>query len=178
MNNELNVIKAQRGDRHAFVSLMRMIESDLYGMAYSMLRQVEDCADVMQESMLSAYKSIHQLRDPAYFKTWIFRILINECNKVLRNRTSTYAAMRLSDIATTSGGYDQIELHEAVQGLEESMRTTIILYYFQDMSIKEIASILDISESAVKTRLHRARKILLLQLQTEQEKEMIIRENY
>lgn len=177
MNLESDVKKAQRGDREAFVRLMRELESDLYGMAFSILRKEEDCADVLQETVLKAYTSVGGLRKPAYFKTWIFRILINECNKVLHKRASIVPVAEFPNEASTSDGYEQIEMREAIDQLEDSMRIVVCLHYLRDMSIREISHILDLTESAVKTRLHRARKALLDILQQPDEQEMILHES-
>ncbi|MEC0240788.1 sigma-70 family RNA polymerase sigma factor [Paenibacillus dokdonensis] len=159
------VKKAQQGDRQAFVAAMRHVEGDLYSMARSILRSNEDCADAMQEAMLHAYKSLPSLREPAYFKTWLFRILINECNRIFSKQSRTLPIDPSVLEPSVNGGYDKIELREAVEHLDEPMRTVISLHYFRDMPIKEISSLLELSEGAVKTRLHRARKALVEALQ-------------
>ena len=81
------VNQAIQGDREAFIRLIRDIENSLYNTAKSMLRKEEDVADAIQETILNAYKSVHTLREPRYFKTWLFRILINECNTMLSRRS-------------------------------------------------------------------------------------------
>lgn len=165
MNLQSYVKKAQQGDRQAFVAVMRHVEGELFSMARSILRNHEDCADAMQEAMLIAYKSLPTLRETAYFKTWLFRILINECNQISRKQSRIMPIDPNAGEASITGGYDQIELREAVEHLDESMRTVISLHYFRDMPIKEISTLLELSEGAVKTRLHRARKALVDMLQ-------------
>ncbi|MEC0368486.1 RNA polymerase sigma factor [Paenibacillus chibensis] len=165
MDLQSDVKKAQQGDRKAFVAAMRQVEEDMYGMARSILRSHEDCADAIQEAMLIAYKSLPSLRETAFFKTWLFRILINECNRILKKHARTLPIDSSIAEPSVNGGYDKIELREAVEHLDESMRTVISLHYFRDMPIKEISSLLELSEGAVKTRLHRARKALIEALQ-------------
>lgn len=179
MNFESDVIQAQAGDRHAFVLLMRRIESDMYGMAYNILQNDDDCADALQETMIQAYQSLSGLREPAYFKTWVFRILINKCNQIHRKRKATVDMDSLHYEPSTSGDeYGQVELRQVVDQLDESMRVVVALRYFQDMHIKEISDCLDISESAVKTRLHRARKTLINMLQYSGEGKAKLNESY
>lgn len=158
------VQQARDGDKDAFIQLCRQIEPEMYGMARSILGRDEDCADAMQEATLKAYRSIHGLRQPEFFKTWMLRILINECHKLQRKRTNQVeAGDTLSALECHSSGaeYEKIELREAVERLDTSLQTVISLHYFQDMSIKQIANLLNISETAVKSRLYRARKNLL-----------------
>ncbi|TKH45536.1 RNA polymerase [Paenibacillus terrae] len=165
MNIVNEVKKAQGGDRRAFVNIIREVESDLYGMAHSILRNEQDSADALQEAILRAYKSLGTLRDGSLFKTWMYRIVINESNKIANKRSRSVTVSEFSHHQMSiSGEYENIELHEAVEQLEEPMRIVIMLRYFYDLNIKEISKALDISESLVKTRLYRARKSLLRKL--------------
>lgn len=118
MKLESDVIKAQAGDRHAFVLLMRSIETDMYGMAYSILQNDDDCADALQETMIQAYQSLSSLREPKFFKTWIFRILINKCNQIHRKRKATVDMASLHYEPSVSGDeYGQVELRQVVDQL-------------------------------------------------------------
>lgn len=155
------VIQAIQGDREAFIRLIRDIENSLYNTAKSMLRKEEDVADAIQETILNAYKSVHTLREPRYFKTWLFRILINECNTMLSRRSlSTAYAEVPSEKREHSSPYDEVDMREAVDHLEESKRIVVVLHYFEDLSLRQVADALNISESAVKMRLTRARQEL------------------
>ncbi|KAA8748129.1 RNA polymerase sigma factor [Paenibacillus sp. UASWS1643] len=170
MHTDSIVIKAKAGDPEAFVQLMLEMELPLYRTARSIVNNDEDCADALQETMLKAFKSIHTLREPAFFKTWIFRILINECNRMVKSSSRTLPYGELPEVTSTSKDYEKIELWDAVQHLEENLRTVILLHYLQDMPISQISDILEISKVAVKTRLHRARKKLKHSSQINQEK--------
>ncbi|PQZ98397.1 MULTISPECIES: sigma-70 family RNA polymerase sigma factor [Paenibacillus] len=155
------VNQAIQGDREAFIRLIRDIENSLYNTAKSMLRKEEDVADAIQETILNAYKSVHTLREPRYFKTWLFRILINECNTMLSRRSlSTAYAEVPSEKREHSSPYDEVDMREAVDQLEESKRIVVVLHYFEDLSLRQVADALNISESAVKMRLTRARQEL------------------
>ncbi|MBB6020350.1 RNA polymerase sigma-70 factor (ECF subfamily) [Paenibacillus sp. JGP012] len=167
---EQEVKRAQQGDREAFIQLFRRLEPELYSLAKSIVGRDEDCADALQETTLKAYKGITGLRNTAYFKTWLIRILINECNQVLRMRKRTVVMAELPEQTETRGNLThfvnsrQQDLREAVENLDESLRLVIHLFYYQDLPIKQIASVLEMSEGAVKARLHRARGVLAKQM--------------
>ena len=134
------VNQAIQGDREAFIRLIRDIENSLYNTAKSMLRKEEDVADAIQETILNAYKSVHTLREPRYFKTWLFRILINECNTMLSRRSlSTAYAEVPSEKREHSSPYDEVDMREAVDRLEESKRIVVVLHYFEDLSLRQVA---------------------------------------
>lgn len=154
------VNQAIQGDRDAFIRLIREIENSLYNTAKSMLRKEEDVADAIQETILKAYKSMHTLREPQYFKTWMFRILINECNTMLSRRSLSTSYAEVPAKLEVSSPYDEVDMREAVDRLEESKRIVIVLHYFEDLTLRQVADTLNISESAVKMRLSRARQEL------------------
>lgn len=140
--------------------LIRRFEVNLYRVARAILKRDEDCADAMQDTVLIAYRSIRQLRQPAYFKTWLIRILINQCNQILRKRKKVFPFDDIRGLSAQSKEMEWIELKAAIDQLEESLRLVIILHYIEDLSVKEIAKLLELPEGTVKSRLHRARKIL------------------
>ena len=82
----LLVKRAQRNDMDAFVALMEKHKIGLYKVAKSYLRSEEDVADVMQDTVLSAYEHIRELKNASYFKTWLTRILINHCKNLMRQQ--------------------------------------------------------------------------------------------
>lgn len=96
MHIDPNIIKAKAGDPEAFIQLIQEIELPLYRTARSIVNKDEDCADALQETMLKAFKSIHTLKEPAFFKTWIFRILINECNTMVKKKLTSPPLWRTS----------------------------------------------------------------------------------
>jgi len=155
---EAEVKSAQQGNKDAFIALIKKMEVRMYNIARAIVKKDEDCADAMQETILKAYKSLPTLRNPAYFKTWICRILINECNTLLRKKSKTVSMADPPEAVFFPKASDEhMDLREAVYRLEEAQRTIVILHYFQDMPIRQIADILELSESTVKTRLYRAR---------------------
>ncbi|WP_440115443.1 RNA polymerase sigma factor [Paenibacillus sp. QZ-Y1] len=154
------VNQAIQGNRDAFIRLIRQLENSLYNTAKSMLRKEEDVADAIQETILKAYKSLHMIREPQYFKTWMFRILINECNTLLSRRSLSTSYAEVPAKPEPSSPFDEVDMREAVDRLDEQKRVVIVLHYFEDLSLRQVADALDISESAVKMRLSRARQEL------------------
>jgi RNA polymerase sigma-70 factor, ECF subfamily len=151
------VKKAIRGNKSSFTQLIQHHEEMLYRVSYSVLRSDSDCADAIQETILKAYDKIHTLKEPKYFKTWLTRILLNNCYDQLRDRQRVIPMEWLKESQGIDKGYEKIEVQEFVNMLGEESRTAIILFYFEGFSIREIAELLDCPESTVKTRLHRGR---------------------
>lgn len=152
---------ARRGDEQAFLLLMKHMELRLYRIASAMVKRQEDVVDVMQETVIKAYESLPQLREAIFFETWIIRILINECNHVLRKRQRVIPFSEIRPTVNIAvGTYDDVDIRQVVDQLEEDKRQLIILHYFQDIPLKQVADILGITESTAKTRLHRTRKLL------------------
>ncbi len=157
-DQEIEVKLAKKGNHEAFIKLIKPFELQMYNMAKAILRHDEDCADAMQEAILKAYKSLSSLKQASLFKTWLFRILINECNMILRKKSHVVPLLNLDQAEHITPSLDvNIDLREAVYRLEEVSRTIVILHYFRDLPLRQIAEMLDLNEGAVKTRLHRAR---------------------
>ncbi|SFJ44664.1 RNA polymerase sigma-70 factor, ECF subfamily [Paenibacillus sp. UNC496MF] len=163
MDIEQNVMLAQNGDRDAFIKLIKETELSQYTVARSILKGEEDCADAIQETILKAYGSIGSLKSPAYFKTWLIRILINECNSILRKRKRPVEAgmnNHFPSNAVETKAVERIILQDAINQLEDSLRLVVTLFYFEDMPVKSIADCLGLSQGTVKSRLHRSRYLL------------------
>ena len=137
-------------------------EQQLYATAKTILYNDQDCADAIQESIVKAFSKIHTLKRDHYAKTWLIRILINECYNITRqNSKKKYLEETQIEILEQSGNnHDYSELYKAVNNLKEELRVPVVLYYVEDFRIKEIARILEISEGTVQKRLARAREKL------------------
>ena len=127
-------------------------ENQLYATAKIILENDEDCADAISETIVKAFEKRETLKKENYAKTWLIRILINECYSLLR-RQKKYVTMETTEIPERKQPEktDYSELYQAVSELKEELKLPVILYYAEDFSIKEIA------EGAVQKRLARAR---------------------
>lgn len=151
-------------DKEEFTRAVLEYESTLYRVAKSMLGSEADCADAAQNALLRAWEKQHTLRDTAYFKTWLTRILINECRAMLRQR-ARYAPLEEEAAEGEIAPERDSGLYEAVMGLDVKYRVPFVLYYIEGFRTREIASMLKLPEGTVKTRLRRAREILRTELE-------------
>lgn len=154
----LLVKRAQKNDVEAFTGLIEKHKMTLYKTAKSYLRNEEDIADVMQDTVLSAYEHICDLKNAAYFKTWITRILINHCKNLLKKQNQYETVEWLAD--TEAAPEDDREFYELLKELPEDYRIIFVLYYGEGFRVKEIAEILELNENTVKSKLIRGRKKL------------------
>ena len=164
------VTAAKNGDKEAFVQLIRMNKQSLYKAAWVYLRNEQDIADALQNTILSCYEKIQGLREVKYFKTWLMRILMNECYNICRKSEKILPIDQYMEQieAPQKESRHYGELYEAVQELQEELRSPVVLYYVEDFSCREIAEILGISEGAVQKRLARAREKLKNRLQNKE----------
>ena len=151
-------------DKEEFTRAVLEYESTLYRVAKSMLGSEADCADAAQNALLRAWEKQHTLRDTAYFKTWLTRILINECRAMMRQRARSVPLEEEAAEGEIAPERDS-GLYEAVMGLDVKYRVPFVLYYIEGFRTREIASMLKLPESTVKTRLRRAREILRTELE-------------
>ena len=137
--NEVLIRKAKKGDKDAFCRLMDENVQSMYKIAAAYLKNDEDVADAIQDTILSCYENLKSLKQNRYFKTWMIRILINKCKDMIQKN----AAMEWAQVLET---------------LDSKYRLVVLLYYMEGFSVREISDALDMKESTVKSRLHRGRK--------------------
>ena len=153
----LLVKRAQRNDMDAFVALMEKHKIGLYKVAKSYLRSEEDVADVMQDTVLSAYEHIRELKNASYFKTWLTRILINHCNEICRQRKYMAPGEEIMERGAQEESFINVEWDDFLNCLDQKHRTVVILYYVQGFKTREVAEMLKVNESTVRSRLAAAR---------------------
>lgn len=153
--------QAVAGDTDAFVELMKGYTDSMYRVARGFLREDEDVADAIQETILNCLEHGCEVRKPQYYKTWMIRILINNCKDILREKCQTYGEDEL--IQCTSDSHlklGEVELKDTLEQLDEKYRAVIVLHYLEGFKVKEIGEILSMNIATVKTRLSRGRKEL------------------
>lgn len=158
---------AKKGDKEAFSNLIILVQKDLYKIAKMRLEYEDDICEAVQNTIFKAYNSLKKLKNSKYFKTWIIRILINECNTIYRNNQKLnfeeYDDNILefqSSMATIENKIDELDFNILIGNLNYNERIVSILFYLEDLSVKEISKILDEPENTIKTRLSRSRKKL------------------
>lgn len=167
------VVEAVRaGDAARFEVIMRRHNQRLFRTARSILRDDAEAEDAVQQAYLSAYGKLDQFRGEARFSTWLTRIVVHEC---LRRKSKQ---KRLADLSVIDGGEEPIDLSPrnpedhaadaeirallegAIDSLPEAYRVVFVMRDVEEMSTRETADCLDMSEEAVRVRLHRARRAL------------------
>lgn len=156
------VKKAQNRDADAFIALMQSQMQNMYKTARAILSNDEDVADAVSETILVCWEKLEQLKEPAYFRTWMTRILINKCRDHLRSRENLSFTGELPETPAQDTGFDNVEWNEALQSLDDRYRLVLMLYYVEGYKTAEISQILEIPESTVRTRLSRGREKLAL----------------
>lgn len=159
MTDETLIQKAKTKDPDAFTELMKSQMQSMYRTAKAILMNDEDAADAIQDTLLTCWEKLNELKVNQYFKTWMTKILIHNCYGIIRsNRRITYTD-KLPEIAGEENG-SNIEWQEAISAVAEKYRIVLILFYAEGFRTKEIARILGITDSTVRTRLSRGREQL------------------
>lgn len=156
---------AKRGNKEAFKRLIEENKKYLFNIAISILGNEEDAGDAIGETIIKAYESIKKLREPKFFKTWITRILINESKKILISRCKVLSIEDYKEEQENSySDKENIDLKNALKKLSKGHYNVIMLFYYNDLKINEIAEILNVPEGTVKSRLSNAKNKLYQEL--------------
>lgn len=153
-------MKKEELSKQWYCEQVRVCEPSLYRTAMCLLQNRQDAEDAIQEALYTAYEKLDSLKSPDKFKPWLLKILTNTAYDILRRRRTV---LSLEDVELTAGQEDaalSLTLSHAVAQLPPDYRQVVTLYYYEDMSVRQIADIVGCAESVVKTRLFRARKRL------------------
>jgi RNA polymerase sigma-70 factor (ECF subfamily) len=164
-----------RGDTHAFELLFRKHQSYAFNVAYGLVGNSEDAADITQEAFLRVHRNMERFRGDASFTTWLYRVVVNLAITELRRRTRSRTLL-MEDIAPADAWRSEEEaedtpaLHleideeretvqQVLRHLPADYRAVLVLRHFQQLAYEEMCQVLGLTMSQVKTRLHRARKM-------------------
>lgn len=141
--------------------LIERYRDRVFAAAFSVCRNAEDADDIVQETFIAYHTSVKEFDSEEHIKAWLLRVAFNKAKNLTRSfwhRNAVPLEDYMETLEFESG--DSREIFRAVMELPEKYRTAVHLFYFEDYSMKEIAAVLAISESAVKVRLNRARNML------------------
>lgn len=173
MSDELVLIRRTRaGDQQAFASLVGMYQTQVYNLCCRMLGNAADAEEAAQETFLRAFSRLKTYDEERKFSSWLLSIGSHYCIDRLRRRRFTW--MDIDDLAPKlesphheerpEQAYLQAEMSDEIQGKLDQLpalyRSVLVLRYWHHASYQEMGDVLGISESAVKSRLHRARKAM------------------
>lgn len=160
LSEKMLVRNAIKGNEEAFLALIHSYEDALYRTAISYLKNEGDALEAIQEVTYRAFKSIKTVKEPAYFKTWLIRIMMNYCQDVIKKSKREVLGERIFCIQGMSEDFTFLEVEEALLSLSDYERELLHLKYFEDVKIKDIAVMWDTPEGTIKTRLHKALRAL------------------
>lgn len=156
------VNKAKRNDYEAFCKLIEIIKNDLYLIAKTRLKNEEDIADVIQETIITCYNNIKFLRKETSFKPWTIKVLINKCNKMYKNPNNINISIESNSIneyiGTTENNDEKLNFEDLIKDLSADEKLILTLYYYSQYTTKEISKITKIKENTIKSKISRAKE--------------------
>ncbi|WP_336885172.1 sigma-70 family RNA polymerase sigma factor [Caldalkalibacillus salinus] len=164
MDIEEKVLLAKKGNDEALYELIITYKVQLYYIAYAYLKNETDALEAIQETTYLAFKNIKKLKEPRFFKTWLIRILLNYCHDELKRRKRMIIRTPEKEDQGKDPHHTSLELEEEIQKLRPHFQDVIILRFYRDLPIADIAHVLDRPEGTVKTWIHQALKQLKKQM--------------
>lgn len=168
------VSNACKGDSNAFSDLIQERKVDIYKFAYTYMKNSDDALDIVHEVVYKAFISVKKLKKPENFNAWLIRITVNCCVDHLKksnkqacfeeNYINPKDLEQLSDSQDNLNLISSIDLFNAIDKLKIEQRTVVILKYYQDLTLTQIADVLVCPLGTVKTRLNKALSILRMEL--------------
>ncbi|MBN7773493.1 RNA polymerase sigma factor [Clostridium aminobutyricum] len=170
MNESNLIVNIQKGDSESFRKIFEEYELKAVRAAYLITGNQASAEDVVQEAFVTCYFEISRLKNPECFKTWFYRLLVRIAWRVAEKERKLVPVQHVYDEANGPGvksveqqyleSETSIQLYEQIQKLDKKKRDTIMLYYYCELSTKEIARVVGCLEGTVKSRLYFARKEL------------------
>jgi RNA polymerase sigma-70 factor, ECF subfamily len=180
-SDEIIVERALTGDAEAFGEIVRRWERRIFALTYGMLGREEDARDATQETFLAAFRNLRGFRGEAKVSSWLHRIAVNQCISRQRrskvrselaledeqetNANSFATSIDRSPAHVTEGRQQTVAVRRAVNSLPLELRQVVVMKEFEELTFREIADVLDLPLSTVKSRLYTALKQLQMRLQ-------------
>jgi RNA polymerase sigma-70 factor, ECF subfamily len=156
------VTRAQHGDEEAFASLAVAVGDRLHAVAHRILRDLDLAEDATQQALLAIWRDLPQLRDPARFDAWSYRLLVRACYAEGRKQHSWTPKMRLlpldgaAEADASSLVADRDQLERGFRRLSIDHRAVVVLHHYLDMPLDRVAEALGIPAGTARSRLHHA----------------------
>lgn len=148
-------------EKEQFIELINANRLKMYKTAISILKNEDDANDAIQDALYSAYKNYENLKDKKLFVTWLIRILINKCYDIINKNKKVVYIDDDSTIENTYGKADTYDVENSLDWvlnkIDKDLKEIVVMYYYDELSVTEIADILEIPNGTVKSRLSRAR---------------------
>lgn len=186
--DQLYIDKVINGDASAFAYLVDTYKNMVFSLAYKMTKNKEEAEEVSQDTFIKAFKNLSNFKGDSKFSTWLYRICYHTTLDAIKKNKKNNYTFEINEVT-----YNQIQSVETIlQGIERKERSVIMdkclmklpdeersilwMFYYDELSLKEIIEVTNLSEANLKVKLHRARKKLLTIVEKNIEPEMI--ENY
>ena len=172
------ITKVLEGDRNAFAYLVDKYKTMVYSLALRLVKDREDAEEISQDAFIKAYQSLATFKGKAKFSSWLYRIVYNTAISKLRQQPAGKVSLDESNIPDTlytdsKENYDTLSAEErkkyleiALDSLDADEKMLVILYYYDERDLDEIAAIAGLTKTNTKVKLFRARKKMLTVLQT------------
>ena len=160
------VIRAQRGDKEAYAVIATEIADHFLGVARRILRDLDLAEDATQQALLSVWQDLPQLRDPARFEAWSYRLLVRACYTEGRKNRRWAPNLRLMRVGEPpahddlSSIVDRDQLERGFRRLSLDQRTVVVLHHYLDLPLDRVAEICGIPSGTAHSRLHHAMRML------------------
>jgi RNA polymerase sigma-70 factor (ECF subfamily) len=161
MDTEL-VVRAQQGDEEAFASLAVAAGDRLHAVAHRILRDIDLAEDATQQALLTVWRDLPSLRDPARFDAWSYRLLVRACYAEARRTRRSASNLRLLPADEPMGAdglstvVDRDQLERGFRRLSIDHRAVVVLHHYLDLPLDQVADTLGIPVGTVRSRLHYA----------------------
>ncbi len=185
INDQTYIEKTLKGDTNAFAFLVENYKVMVFSLAMKMLKNREEAEEVSQDTFIKAFNNLSKFKGDSKFSTWLYKIAYRNCLDNLKKnkekyRTDTIDEITINKINSTDNVLEEISrkerailMKDCLYKLPEEERTILWMFYYDELSLKEIIQITDLSESNLKVKLHRARKRLLTIVEKNIEPEFI-----
>lgn len=152
--------KMKRITQEELSALIMDNKDGMYRLAFSILRNDADAQDAVSEAIVLAFEKCHQLRKTSSAKSWLMQILVNSSKKIAL-QSNKYVLLENEIQYEQAEEFKDDDMWETVMELDEEFREVVVLYYYEQFSVREIGKMLRVPEGTVKSRLARAREKLL-----------------
>ena len=184
-NDQLYITKVINGDTNAFAYLVDNYKDMIYSLAYKMTKNREEAEEISQDTFIKAYKNLDKFKGDSKFSTWLYRIGYHAALDSIKKNKSHNNSFEINDITFNQiksvdnilEGIERKErakiMNHCLEKLPDEERSIIWMFYYDELSLKEIIEVTDLSEANLKVKLHRARKKLLAIVEENVEPEII-----
>ena len=155
----MGIFQNKNRKKDQFLAMVTNEKIYLYKMAFVYLRHEKDALEAVDESIFLGLVHLRKLKKEEYMKTWLIRILINECKRILRERSRLVVSEEVPDTISPYQETD-LALRMSVEALPEELKEIILLRYYGDLTVKDTAELLSIPQGTVATRTKKALSLL------------------